>query len=252
MIYIHDNTFDGFLTSIFEIYDLKILPDDICGEKNLQPSLFADKRKVTTDADKSRRVLAGLKKKLSAHGVNSIYKCWLSEQKGIEMVLFRYISYALKSQRNIESDFSNNDVLEVSQVVKKINREIHRMHAFVRFQKTSDEVYAATIVPDFDVVTLLAPHFKERYRNQHWLIYDTKRQYGIYYDQQEVIEVKLEDAQWEGRNKVRRSVLAEEEKEFELLWKSYFKATSIVERTNLKLHLKHVPRRYWRYLPEKA
>ncbi|MBL3655211.1 TIGR03915 family putative DNA repair protein [Fulvivirga sediminis] len=252
MIYIYDDSFDGFLTVIFDIYDLKIQPADICRERNHQPSLFAEKRTIITDGHKAGRVLSGIKKKLSLHGVHGIYKCWLSEQVGIEMMLFRYISYAIKSKRNIENDFSDSDVLEVSQVVKKINREIHRMHAFVRFQKTRDGVYAATIAPDFDVVTLLAPHFKERYKSQQWFIYDTKRQYGIYYDLSEVVEVKLENAQWQGRNKVSRLVLAEEEKEFELWWKSYFKATSIEERANIKLHLKHVPRRYWRYLPEKV
>ena len=38
------------------------------------------------------------------------------------------------------------------------------------------------------------------------------------------------------------------EKEFQQLWKTYFKSTNIESRQNLKLHLKHVLKRYWKYL----
>jgi hypothetical protein len=35
------------------------------------------------------------------------------------------------------------------------------------------------------------------------------------------------------------------------LWRSYFATFDIRERRNPKLHLRHLPRRYWQYLPEK-
>jgi probable DNA metabolism protein len=35
------------------------------------------------------------------------------------------------------------------------------------------------------------------------------------------------------------------------LWKTYFIAVNITERTNPRLHLRQLPRRYWQYLPEK-
>ena len=38
---------------------------------------------------------------------------------------------------------------------------------------------------------------------------------------------------------------------YDQLWKDYFKSTNIVERRNIKLHLQHVPKRYWKYLTEK-
>ncbi len=46
-------------------------------------------------------------------------------------------------------------------------------------------------------------------------------------------------------------VLDEQEKLYATLWKDYFKNTNIKERKNLKLHIQHVPKRYWRYLTEK-
>ena len=251
MIFIYDDTYEGFLSVIFEVYDRKTRPDEIHKKSHFQAGLFGETLEVNTDVERASRVINGLKKKLSARAINNLYRCWLSEIPQIEMVIFRYVAYALKSDKNIESNYAHPDVLEVKKVVKMIGREVHRMHAFVRFQKTKDEVYVATINPDFDVMPLLPKHFKDRYQDQQWLIYDTKREYGIFYDMEKVSEIVLENAEWQGRNKVKRSVLDEGEDEYENLWKSYFKATTIVERTNIKLHLKHVPHRYWKYLPEK-
>lgn len=31
----------------------------------------------------------------------------------------------------------------------------------------------------------------------------------------------------------------------------HFKSTNITERKNTKLHVQHIPKRYWRYLTEK-
>lgn len=46
-------------------------------------------------------------------------------------------------------------------------------------------------------------------------------------------------------------MLAENEVLYQRLWKRYFKAITIRERINPKLHRQHLPRRYWKYLTEK-
>ena len=48
-----------------------------------------------------------------------------------------------------------------------------------------------------------------------------------------------------------KEILADGEESYSEWWRAYFKATNIVERKNRKLHLQHVPRRYWQYLTEK-
>ena len=42
-----------------------------------------------------------------------------------------------------------------------------------------------------------------------------------------------------------------DEAAYQTMWKAYFQAVTIPERRNLKLHLRHVPKRYWPYLTEK-
>jgi probable DNA metabolism protein len=131
-----------------------------------------------------------------------------------------------------------------------ISRERHRMEAFIRFEKTKDNIFYAGIDPDFNVLPLLIQHFKRRYADQEWIIYDKRRKYGIYYDKNDVKEIALEmqaDASYEAGD----NTYAEDEKLYQLLWQTYFKNTYISSRRNMKLHLRHVPKRYWKYLTEK-
>jgi probable DNA metabolism protein len=152
--------------------------------------------------------------------------------------------------QNIEEDYANRFVMRVSEIVRMVRREKHRMEAFVRFQKLKDETFYATIEPDFNVLPLLIRHFKSRYADQKWIIYDIKRNYGIYYD--------LHDTQFIRSilptvNKPGNVIAAftEDEGIYQHLWKNYFTSVNIPSRKNTKLHVRHIPKRYWKHLTEK-
>ncbi|MEM1124738.1 MAG: TIGR03915 family putative DNA repair protein, partial [Bacteroidota bacterium] len=132
-----------------------------------------------------------------------------------------------------------------------IGREVHRMHAFVRFQKTKDDIYTALIEPDFNVLPLIGDHFEKRYPIMQWLIYDVKRHYGIFYDLSKVNFFTFDSSDHQRLTHLSREILSVEEKNYQILWKSYFDSVNIPERNNAKLHLQHVPKRYWKYLTEK-
>ena len=46
-------------------------------------------------------------------------------------------------------------------------------------------------------------------------------------------------------------LLSDNDKLFQDLWRTYFKAICIRERTNPKKQLNDMPRRYWKYMTEK-
>ena len=144
----------------------------------------------------------------------------------------------------------------MSQIAKSVSREKHRMEAFVRFKKTAEDIFFAVIDPDFNVLPLISPHFKGRYADQRWLIYDEKRRYGLFYDLNSVQDVHLSSEH--NKSMIEQAQLTDtsitldaQEALYDQLWKDYFKSTNIVERRNIKLHLQHVPKRYWKYLTEK-
>jgi probable DNA metabolism protein len=129
------------------------------------------------------------------------------------------------------------------------------MKQFIRFQKAKDGTYLAVVSPDHNVVPLVISHFQDRFRDQPWLIYDAKRKYGFYHDQQTVTQVTFQDTSALpfdlDSGKLNDDVLSTSDKLFQDLWRTYFKAVCIRERTNPKKQLSDMPRRYWKYMTEK-
>ena len=248
MTYTYDGTFIGFLSVIFETYRLKQAPENIIPESEHQPGLFGSVLFVPTQPDNAARVVKGLNKRCGDGSKRFMYHCFLSEQSRIEMMLYGLVALAVESKENVLENFREPVIRQLHRIERQMHREVHRMHAFVRFQKNQDELYVAFISPDFNVLPLLEPHFRSRYPAMRWLIYDTKRHYGLYYESPSARFVTLED---NTHRIVSEQMLTSDESEYQRLWQTYFESVDIPERRNLKLHLQHVPRRYWKYLIEK-
>ena len=247
----YDGTFDGFLTAVFTVFEQKLTQVDLQKESDLQGGLFSEIEIIITDESKANRVWKGIKSKLSPQGSYQLYYAFLSEQDGVEALLLDYITYAFASDENVDKDYSHPSILKIAQIAKMVGREKHRMEAFVRFKLTKDDVYFANIEPDFNVLPLISKHFKNRYADQKWMIYDIKRQYGLYYDLQTVSLMQMYLPEDFNFTKTDENYFAAEEFDFQILWQDYFKSTNIASRKNMKLHVRHVPKRYWKYLSEK-
>lgn len=247
---IYDNTFQGLLTAVFEVYEYRFKDVCITTQNRPQYGLFGDNRQVETNDEKAGRVWVGLRKKAPGAVLHDVYRTFLSELPGMEDMLLQYIQYTMASG-NVSKDYSHNTVLYVAETARKVHREKHRMEAFVRFRLAADNLYFATIEPDFNVLPLIADHFEKRYADQRWLIYDLHRGYGIYYDLNTVSTVEMDTAQLLADRSPAAAVLHEEEMAYEHLWQNYFKSVNIASRKNPKLHRQHMPLRYWKYLTEK-
>lgn len=248
---IYDGTFEGWLTAVFEIYELKL--EDVVFAKSevANTLLFSERYFVETDLQKAKRVLNGLKQRLSSEGFANIYKAFLSEIDKMDETLFQYVKYIFSSAINVEDDLSNSPVLEVRKAAYLTGRESHRMKAFVRFKLTKDNLYYAIVEPDCDVLPLIEKHFTNRYADQRWLIYDAKRKYGIYYDLENTTSVQLEFNANSNSSQFLVEISDDNEEFFQNLWRQFFKSVNIESRKNTKLHLQHMPKRYWKNLTEK-
>ena len=248
----YDGSFMGLLTVIFEIYDSKYDQVEIVSGHKIQNNIFGNIHQVDTQIEKADRVIKGLKNLISARALKQLYDSFLSEDKGVENKLYAYIHYVFSANQNIEKDYSNPFVLYVAETAKKVHREKHRMEAFIRFQLTKDQIYYAICEPDFNVLPLIKEHFTKRYADQKWLIFDAKRKYGLFYDLEKVEEVQMVFS--ENINSVKKisAIFDEHEILYQQLWKNYFKSINIVARKNTKLHIQHMPKRYWKHLTEKS
>lgn len=250
---IYDGSFEGFLSVIFQCYQQNINPSNICKEEAFQEILFAEKQFISADEKQAERVWKGLQKKLHRRNKDLPYRTFLSEQPGIEMTLYRFIRRLFDSNFSIETDYGDADVLQLKKIERQVLQETARLLEFVRFQETKDGIYFAPVEPAFDVLPFVLHHFKNRFADQHWIIYDIKRNYGFYYDLKTTQEIVLSEqnfSAWDG--KVDANLLQENEVSYQRLWKNYFDSINIKERKNPKLQRQHMPQRYWKFLPEKS
>lgn len=244
----YDRSFDGFLSLVFEVFRRKLNPEFLLGPDEPPPLLAGEIIDINTDQAAADRVWRGLEKKFSAIGRRQIIYGWLAEGPG-PLTALGYVRavYAGVS----ETDFSHPAVLGLRQAARKVSQEIERLRQFVRFQKTAEGVYFAALAPDYDVLPLALEHFRDRFGDQKWAIYDLKRSYGFYYDLTELREIGFFKPVDPASGRLAEAELAEDELLLQQAWQSYYNSINIAERANPRQQLGYMPRRYWAYLTEK-
>ena len=259
-IVLYEPSFEGWLSAVFYVYANKLHDDEalqLIAQDCYVPSLIAQATSVVPNEEHAERVLVKLNQLLGRSGMRNLLWGFLSEKEHIGTTLFWVVKYAIDyPNRHIMQDVGNLHVLELVQTVKSVGREKHRMEAFVRFEHTTDDIYFARVEPDFNVLPLIGEHFRQRYQDQHWAIYDITRGYGIYYDKSNSTASRpaalqtitdLDDAV------LRRpaSIHSADERRYQQFWQGYFTNVNITERKNPRLHRQYLPQRYWKYLSEK-
>nr|WP_294898433.1 TIGR03915 family putative DNA repair protein [uncultured Pedobacter sp.] len=244
----YDHSLDGFFTAVFEVYEYKLDKAEIRKEGLPKPQLFYGLHRVITDTKKAERVFKKVKVLLGEKGIQQIIYSLLTEDEYCERPILEVIRYAIAHpEKKILSNMTNQSVLKLERYTKQVGREKHRMEAFVRFRLITDDIYFAEIEPDFNVMPIIATHFAQRYQDQKWLIFDQKRQYGLYYNLKSVETVEMNfDHKCKDLD-----TLGSNEDLYQNLWRTYFEKTNIKARKNSRLHIQHVPKRYWKYLTEK-
>ena len=252
MTYSFDGSLDGLLTAIFHVFERKDKEVKLVDTKLYETEIFDPPVEIISESEKSARVWKKIVETIPKGWRRKIYCTYLSEDAGAHQAIFNTLVKVFSKGASYINNYGDPDIITVAQWARSVEREKHRMEAFIRFEKSMDGLFFCSVEPDFNVLPLIIKFFKNRFADQEWLIYDTKRNYGILYDLKKVHEVVLSREEIkQNSNLPSQSVHDPEEIKYQTLWKDYFKSTNIVARKNMKLHIRHVPKRYWRFLTEK-
>ncbi len=191
-ILIYDGSFDGLLCCIYKIYESKLLVFRIVKEGKPLDDLFASRIEIETDKNKANRVWKTVLQKSTRVSYERIIMAYLSEIIGEEHTIVRYIQYIIDSKKNIEQNLSHPIVQRMQDVVKMLLREKLRVKSVLRFELLKEDVYYSSIQPEFNVLPLLCLEMSKRKTNYPWIIYDLKRNYGMYFNLIELEEIHLE------------------------------------------------------------
>lgn len=239
---LYDSSFEGFLTAIFITFERRYSQVIITPEYRHTPTQWDEEERVYTDPTKAQRVLKRIKTIWGTEGVTIVLQAFLSEEIAIENHLLEAIRLMIQyPETNILENYGHKAIAHIRKAAKSVGREVHRVKEFVRFEQVGT-LYFAKIVPQYDVLPLVIPHFKARFSDQEWILFDPDRAYGFYYDLKEVISFTPADKNF-GKT-------SQSSDDYEQLWKTYFQHINISERKNTRYQLRNMPKRYWQYLPE--
>lgn len=237
--YITDGSEDCFYTAVFDAYK-----DNDCiitSSTDVQLGLGCDIKEVKCDSQKAERVRRKINL-LDTGGLNDIKLLLRSCDPLKENVAFIYVKLIVQNGGAVRNMQADPRVLEATDLISKVTRELHRMKGLLRFMENADGVLYAPYSPDNDITDMLAVHFAERLGGQKFVIHDVKRKIAALYDGEEIVLTRVEDAE---------IYLSEYEKYFEDLWKLYYKSVNILSRPHEKQMKGYMPVRYWKFLPEK-
>ena len=136
---------------------------------------------------------------------------------------------------------SDADVRALHDLDKAVRRDIHKMHAFVRFRVVAHpdggEAYIAWYEPDNHIVEAASPFFARRFASLVWSILTPER-----------------SAHWTGERLVfgpgAPRDAAPSEDDLEDLWRGYYASTFNPARVNPRAMKAELPVRFWKNLPE--
>ncbi len=158
-------------------------------------------------------------------------------------LLYAAISRVVGGERSLLEVQSDPLVHRLEAMAKSVRRDLHKMHAFVRFRQTKDpdggERFVAWFEPQHYIVEATADFFVERFRSMVWSILTPVG--SLHWDRESLTI-----------GPPARPGDAPRSDDFEAAWCCYYENVFNPARLNPKAMRQHMPAKYWRNLPEAA
>ena len=197
---------------------------------------------METDPDRADALCALIRGRISGRALRRCMLAFLSEERGREAHILRYLRLGFLVGRDIEADLRDESVRAVHGMARRTALEAHRMRGFLRFRHLKDGLYYAPMEAGCDVLRLVAPHFLGRMEGRDWMIHDLARERAALCRGGELAFVDAPGFEPD---------VSVQERRAQELWCDYFRAIAVPERRNPHLQRSLMPERYWRMLVER-
>ena len=243
LIFVYNGSFEGLLTAIYEAYYGSRFPDRMECCQNLQHNILDEYTYINADPEKSDKVYKSIHHRISSDAIRHVYNVFLSEAADAGTLIYDYLRFGWKAGCKVDLHLTDDRVFKVHDISRRVEYETHKMLGFARFQLLEGNIFYAPVRPDNNIIELLAPHFAERLSDQNWIIHDVRRDVAALFNKKDwlVSEFTLDEL----------PAATSVEKDYQKLWKEFFKTIAIPSRNNPRLQRQFMPRRYWKYLTEK-
>jgi probable DNA metabolism protein len=219
----------GFRQAVRSLIDAKVSPSEVAWQADDAPCLFGSRTHADGPPVTLPRIAAELIELVVCHRDGERYA-----------LLYSLVWRLLHGERSLLDVHSDPLVHRLSMMAKSVRRDLHKMHAFLRFRRVGDhddERYVAWFEPDHFIVEATAQFFIDRFRNLVWTI---ETPVGSLHWDRETLTV--------GPPGSKHDLPAAGA--FEEGWADYFASTFNPARVNVAQMRKEMPKKYWHNLPE--
>lgn len=220
---------DGFRAAVRRLVAARVAPKDVAWSSG--PSLF------TAAADGGAPPVA-LPRALGER--IRLVVCHRDAER--YALLYAAVWRVAQGERALLEKAADPLVHRLDRMAKSVRRDLHKMHAFVRFRRVEAEGcerFAAWFEPEHFILAAAAPFFVERFRSMDWTILTPDGR-----------------LHWDGRTLEAGPPARREEAPaadpFEAGWRGYYESSFNPARVNPSLTRAHMPKRYWHNMPETA
>ncbi|MFK5596431.1 UdgX family uracil-DNA binding protein [Methylobacterium sp. HMF5984] len=225
--------FDGFRATLRRLVADGVPPDRVTWSAGDAPGLFGTSASDEPDAPPVAlpKPVAGLIPMVVPHRDPERYA-----------LLHTLVWRVLRGERHLPEVASDPLVHRLNGMRKAIARDLHKMHAFLRFRRIetdTGERFVAWFEPDNHILEAAAPFFVDRFRAMDWTILTPDG--SAHWDRTALTFGPPGD----------KAQLPEGDG-FEAGWRDYYESTFNPARTNLKAMRAEMPKKYWHNMPETA
>lgn len=235
---------EGIFSAVYSIWEWKLNRENIgiiAGEID-NYELFAEYLDVKTDFERAMKVARTISNRFGNEAYNQIIQAACANDSTKSDAIFRTIEKGLrlKNPQYIMRDLGDINICRVFELDRAVNFEKLHLYGFVRFTELYNGILCSIIEPKHNQLTVIAPHFADRFPNENWIIYDKKRKYAVV------------NKAYSGYGAVKGDELnldmltniSEREEEFQKLWCSFFKTIAIEERNSKHRQRQMLPLRF--------
>lgn len=231
-------TFEAWRSKARELLRHGVKPEEVqWADESQTPSLLAEDAVTYGEARKDAV-------KVPAEFLRLAANVCAHTDEGRFALLYRLLHrLTLGGEKHLLAMPSDRDMHQCNMWAKAVSRDIHKMHAFVRFrlvgvnEETGHEQFVAWFEPEYRITRLAAPFFEKRFAGMEWSILTPD-----------------ECASWDGEKLTFMPGMSRHDAPaadaHDDLWRTYYRSIFNPARLKVKAMQSEMPMKYWRNLPE--
>jgi probable DNA metabolism protein len=253
-IVVCDGSFPGFLCAVAEAINMSRAGQAFPVIRSMQEgeTLFDTVFKTGCDNERAKRLWNRIEARAGREALLTCRDAFLSDSDDRIPASAHGLARIYAEGAGALDDWSDSLIAAVAKAALRCRSQAHLIKGILRFTELSDASLYAPIQPECDVLPLVGDHFASRFSGFRFAIHDIGRNTAI---------INEPGSRWRYFESFSLQVFPECSLQAELpvsaeeisirdAWFKYFQSVSIEARKNKKLQAGHLPKKYWKFLPE--